>query len=98
MTPFDTNKQKILLYAVGYTIANIEFANLRITNVQVREQKSSCLFPDCSPICCWPSLQLHVRQGYHALLPAPAPACTGLGSCELPRAPQPLSTRLAGCP
>eukprot|EP00891_Asterochloris_glomerata_P003804 jgi/Astpho2/3804/Aster-04332 len=34
VTPFDTNKQKILLYAVGYTIANVDFDKLRITNVQ----------------------------------------------------------------
>ena len=39
VTPFDTNKQKILLYAVGYTIANVEFADLRITNVQVSMQQ-----------------------------------------------------------
>lgn len=39
VTPFDTNKQKILLYAVGYTIANVDFDKLRITNVQVSWQE-----------------------------------------------------------
>ena len=66
MTPFDTNKQKILLYAVGYTIANVEFSNLRITNVQVsRQELSVCLLTAANVMLA--ATRASLRQGSHAL-------------------------------